>query len=164
MAFDPTGEEWRPVVGYEGLYEVSSLGRVRRMLKRGRAPKTLVPVLRGGRYRVSLCREGVSTQAKIAHLVAAAFHGPRPDGFDVAHNDGDALNDSASNLRYATRRENIRDKYEHGTMGLKLDPDKVRAIRSAGSVMRHRDVAREFGISQVMVSRIVRRASWGCVE
>lgn len=49
-------------------------------------------------------------------LVCEAFHGPRRLGLEVAHNDGNRLNASATNLRWATRLANIADKWLHGTM------------------------------------------------
>ena len=48
-------------------------------------------------------------------LVALAFLGTRPDGFDVRHLDGDRLNCALANLAYGTRSENQRDKRRHGT-------------------------------------------------
>ncbi|MDX3713446.1 HNH endonuclease signature motif containing protein [Streptomyces europaeiscabiei] len=48
-------------------------------------------------------------------IVAAAFLGPRPDGHDVRHLDGNPLNSALSNLSYGTRSENELDKARHGT-------------------------------------------------
>jgi hypothetical protein len=48
-------------------------------------------------------------------LVAHAFIGPRPDGLDVCHNDGDRANNQPSNLRYDTRKGNLADRNQHGT-------------------------------------------------
>lgn len=167
MAFDPTGEEWRPVVGYEGVYEVSNLGRVRRATDRrgGRSSGSFLALhIRRGRNRANLGRDGVVKKVMVAHLVAAAFLGPCPEGCEVAHNDGNSANDNVCNLRYATRLENVHDKYKHGTMGRKLDPDKVRVIRALIGEATQREIAKTFGISQTMVSFIQRGVSWGVVK
>jgi NUMOD4 motif len=109
-------EDWRPVPGYEGLYEVSRNGDVRSIPR----PSTAGGIMRPGRtkkgYRhVALCKNGRQKTWKVATLVAAAFIGSRPVGLDVCHNDGDSGNDCAGNLRYDTRGGNIADQVLHGT-------------------------------------------------
>lgn len=103
-------------------YEVSDLGNVRSLdrtvvRRNGSAytvqGKQLTPnITLTGYARVSL---GKGNLHLVHHLVAAAFIGPRPDGHDVCHNDGDRLNNAAANLRYDTRRGNLLDKRKHGT-------------------------------------------------
>lgn len=104
-------EEWRPVAGHEGVYEVSSAGRVRslpRIDARGhlRKGKYLRP-LYGDRYPIcALYVHGIRKPIKIHRLVALAFV-PNPDGKpEVNHIDGNTCNASAENLEWVTRREN----------------------------------------------------------
>lgn len=113
-------EEWRPVVGREGAYEVSSLGRVRsldRWVERSHGHgmrikgRVLRKVLSDGYYRVGL---GQQTYGRIHTLVAEAFLGPRPDRADVRHLNGDPLDNRATNLAYGTRTENLLDAVAHG--------------------------------------------------
>lgn len=121
-------EEWRPIPGYEGVYEVSSTGGVRTiarpMQRRNGRPypvraQTRKPVPnRYGYMTVRLCHNGVDTPHEIHALVALAFIGPRPAGMDVRHLDGNKLNNTAANLRYGTRSENIIDAVTHGTHGM----------------------------------------------
>lgn len=110
-------EQWRPVVGYEGLYEVSDLGRVRSLPRYGTIGKLLKPgtAKRGGYLYVNLCRDGRPLNRTIHVLVAEAFLGPRPEGFDVRHLDGNRLNCARANLAYGTRSENNLDAVRHGT-------------------------------------------------
>lgn len=62
-----------------------------------------------------LCFEG-SRRGKAGHsLVAEAFIGTRPEGFEVCHNDGNPANNHVSNLRYGTRSENVLDEVSHET-------------------------------------------------
>ena len=119
-------EVWRPVPGWESLYEVSDLGRVRSFdrpvvqLSRSGNPvtvvykaKVLTPRSGGGRkvsdrYRmVSLAKNNKPVNVYIHHLVAAAFLGPKPEGAEVNHKDCDKTNNALSNLEYVSRDENI---------------------------------------------------------
>jgi len=110
--------EWRPVVGYEGLYEVSDGGDVRRVAAgrgthAGRILKPSPDPL--GRPRVNLSRAGIVRTAFIHRLVALAFIGePRP-GEEVCHGDGDNQNNSVGNLRWDTHYANHLDSVSHGT-------------------------------------------------
>jgi hypothetical protein len=108
-------EEWRPACGFEGFYEVSSSGRVRSLPRRNTAGRILRPgVTRYGHQHVSLWVNGVGTSRFVHQLVAAAFLGPRPEGLQVRHWDGDGSNNSVGNLRYGTQSENEQDKVRHG--------------------------------------------------
>lgn len=109
-------EEWRPVVGYEGLYEVSNLGRVHGLPRKNVPNGHMMRAARNSRgyYTLSLSVEGVKRSHTLHSLVAAAFLGPRPDGLDVLHGDGNPANNAASNLRYGTVSENNYDSVAHG--------------------------------------------------
>lgn len=128
-------ENWKPVVGYEGLYEVSDLGRVRRldtvveMPPSRRHPDGWTRTVRGGVLRpgkfmqtlhthylsVALCREGRQKTFGVHILVCAAFHGPKPFAkAEVRHLDGDGENNTPDNLRWGTHAENMRDITRHG--------------------------------------------------
>jgi NUMOD4 motif/HNH endonuclease len=117
---DNTAERWKPVVGYEGYYEVSDLGRVRSLRHRwGPRPVPLVlkPQSRpSGHLHVSLYgySKNGSTQA-IHHLVLEAFVSPCPEGFEGCHGDGDPANNALGNLRWDTRSANVQDALRHGT-------------------------------------------------
>lgn len=105
-----SAERWLPVVGWEGLYEVSDHGRVKRVLAAfGTRPgKLLRPGLCRGYPIVGLCREGRATSRTVHQLVAEAFIGPRGQGMEVDHADGDRSNNNVANLEYVSGLENIR--------------------------------------------------------
>lgn len=115
-------EVWREIQSHVGLYEASSLGRIRglnRVLNPGRRWTGRVlkaSVNRHGYARVSLCKGGVTTALTVHGLVCRAFHGPRPPGMEVAHGDGVKLNNQSSNLRWATHADNEADKRLHGSV------------------------------------------------
>lgn len=163
-------EIWKPIVGYEGLYSVSNLGRVRseeRMVRcntshRKIRQRILVPKFRKGKYFfVSLAKEN-SVKPKSIHVaVAEAFIGPRPEGFHVCHFDGCKYNNSLNNLRYDTASANFADRVRHGrgpifrgenAISAKHSDAKVAAIRSATGSQSQ--IAKEFGVSQSYVSAV----------
>lgn len=105
---------WRPVSGWEGMYEVSHDGQVRSVrtgivLRQSSLPK--------GYRQVCLQQrpQGRKETALVHALVMAAFVGPRPPGMQTRHLDGDPSNNHVSNLRYGTQADNNRDAVRHGT-------------------------------------------------
>lgn len=122
-----TIEEWRPVVGYAGFYEVSNQGRVRSLPRTAaRRVKGAVPV-RGrilSTYRnkgypaVKLTVGGTGRRAQVHVLVCEAWHGPRPTGAECRHLDDNKLNVSPDNLQWGTRSENMLDRLRNG-----IDPN-----------------------------------------
>jgi hypothetical protein len=101
------GETWRDIPGFPD-YQASTAGRVR-SFRRGRPHVLSTKTADGSYLHVALRREGKSHQLKVASLVALTFLGPRPDGMQVCHGDGNKRNDALENLRYDTQSENNRD-------------------------------------------------------
>ena len=179
-------EEWRDVVGYEGVYSVSSLGRVRRDLggyTNAKAGRVLKPGTdRNGYLTVVLCRFGVTLDRKVHLLVATSFIGPRPQGYVINHKDGVKLTNRPFNLEYCTNEENMRHAAEHGLMSsgkrhgdftrpntprgernhkAKLTVSKVLEIRfkHANGQSKH-SLAREYKVSRPNITSIIRRETW----
>lgn len=169
-------ERWLPVVGYEGLYSVSDLGRVRseaRMVRHstgGGFKRINARVMRvmndgNGYPKVSLCRAGTVRNARPHQLVARAFLGECPDGMEVAHNDGVRSNVALTNLRYDTRLGNHADRRRHGTLGqgssngcAKLTEAEALEVRNSPALLR--ELSDRFGISQTTASRIRLGRNW----
>ena len=173
-------ERWLPVVGYEGLYEVSNRGRVRslhRIVKhcRDKGEKRIkgrmMALIKNQGYRtVKLHKDGEGKHFKVHRLVAAAFIGPCPEGQEVLHGIAGILNNSVENLRYGTHSENMHDKKRDGTQPdwrgerghfSKLTEQKVLRIRellSAG--VTQKEIAAQFSIHKDYVSHIKRRVTW----
>lgn len=110
-------EEWRPVVGYEGVYAVSSSGRVMRVAAGAgtRVGTILKPKpQKSGHLSVGLCVNGVKTRHRVHRLVATAFI-PNPDNLPfVLHWDDDPENNSVENLRWGTPQQNTDDIKRNG--------------------------------------------------
>lgn len=124
-------EEWRPVVGYEGIYDISSHGRVRRIGKaartgRGRGGgaqigRVLKPQPNGGYRQVYLWRDGKQKPRLVHCLVAEAFIGPVPPGHEVNHCDGNKTHNWIGNLEYLTRSKNLEHAYRTGLRLVTID-------------------------------------------
>jgi hypothetical protein len=121
-AFDK--ESWKPVVGYEGLYEVSDMGRVRSLPRevptnRGAtriSPGRVLALANGHTYlMVSLSKAGSVVQRPVHRLVAMAFHGNPFNCKFVRHLNGQPHDNRAANLLFGTPTENEADKRLHGT-------------------------------------------------
>jgi hypothetical protein len=112
-------EEWRPVIGHEGRYAVSSLGRVRSESHGKhihRASLVLRPHTARGYYIITLSkgRRGLRVSPTVHKLVATAFLGTRPSENQINHIDGNRLNNRASNLEYVTPSENMLHAFRLG--------------------------------------------------
>lgn len=106
-----TEERWLPVVGYEGRYEVSDLGRVRERTGFGLVfMKPLTP-LPSGHLRFSVSGMGKPRGQRYVHrAVLEAFVGPCPPGMECCHWDDDPANNRLENLRWDTPSGNARDR------------------------------------------------------
>lgn len=119
-------ENWLPVPGYEGAYEVSDLGYVRSLERRVRlvtrqAGETtrLVRerILRPGSTRSGHVSVAIGKgNSRLVHqLVLEAFIGPRPEDCEVLHLNHDPADNRLVNLKYGTRSENLKMDYAAGT-------------------------------------------------
>lgn len=119
-----TVEIWKPVVGGEGYYEVSSWGRVRsldRVVVRSNGRQLTVRgrILKPGTNKygypqVVLCVGGVEKTRTVHRLVAEAFIRPCRKGEVVMHADDNPLNNHLSNLSIGTQSENIQQCVDRG--------------------------------------------------
>ena len=117
-----TKEEWRPVIGYEGLYEVSNMGRVRNGEHRtGQHKPNIIMkqrVINGGYYGLTLYKDTKKKFHLIHRIVYEAFVGSIPvhdrqckgktdEVFEINHIDEDKSNNRVSNLELITKKQNI---------------------------------------------------------
>jgi hypothetical protein len=107
-------EVWKDICGYEGLYQVSNMGRVKRLFKDGKDR-----VLRGkkdkdGYIEVILSGKPIKKYCRLHRLVAEAFI-PNPFGkAEINHKDRDKQNNVVSNLEWVTASENVRHTFLTG--------------------------------------------------
>jgi hypothetical protein len=169
-------EIWKAVVGYEGQYEVSNLGRVRsvsRIASDGsrRRGYVLRPIAGGYRrqyHYVSLSRGSRAWVKQVHSLVLTAFVGPRKENEEACHGAAGPTDNRLSNLRWDTKKANSADAVAAGSIptgarhwNAKLSDgcvDRVRDMVRCG-VFQHR-IGDWFNVSQSQISRIVLGLRW----
>ena len=177
LSTSATGAEvWRPVPGYEGLYEISDLGRVRRIARDSigrRITQTrggvLSPTPRARGYlQVRPCRDGKARGLFVHRLVIEAFLGPFSPGEESNHKNGMHADNRLVNLEKVTHPENVRHAIITGLMQsqgehnpqAKLSEDDVRTIRRLAETVTVQELALRFLITPRAVRLILRRRTW----
>lgn len=171
-------EIWKPVSGWESLYEVSNLGRVRSLSRvvnskringvvsrRSIKGRLLKPhVNEDGYSLVSLCDNCHQKTSKIYRLVAEAFLS-KNDSPLVRHLDGNPANNVLSNLAWGTYAENKADQQRHGRVlvgtahhNCRLTADLVRLIRVSDKPSA--SLAREIGVRPSTIHSVRKRLTW----
>lgn len=171
-------EVWKDIVGYEGLYQISSLGRVKRLAGTRRSSRhSICPVKERilsphidsrGRIGYSLSKEGKQQEYKAAILLLTAFVGPRPKGMECCHYDDNSSNNTLSNLRWDTKANNIKDMFRNNKVNMhenhprhKLNWVQVNEIKCLlNTKMRVIDIARKFNIGWSTVWHIKLGHTW----
>lgn len=174
-------ENWLPVVGWETVYEVSDLGRVRRIKagKKSRGDRGKIGRLMGIRpdaynyAQVHLRDWPRDLTIKVHILVALAFLGAPPEGHEVNHKDGNRMNPRLDNLEYLTRGKNLEHAYRvlgrakvcmkgETNAKAKLSNEQVLDIRRRyiPRKVSQQSLADEFGVTQAMIGFIVRGENW----
>jgi NUMOD4 motif/HNH endonuclease len=172
-------EMWAAVPNFEGLYEVSTIGRIRsiaRVVQRTKGGVTRplsIPekMLSLGRHKfgypvVSLWKNNKGKTCTVHRLLAIAFI-PNPDNLpEVAHIDHDTSNCTKENLKWATHKSNIADsqvenRYEPQRKAkAKLTLDQVNEIRKLSSDVSNTALGAMFGVCQPTISNILCGKTW----
>ena len=175
---DDPPEVWRPVLGYEGLYSVSSHGRVRgeeRIVRHYMGgPKRLKQrVMRQklcrGYPQVQISQDGAQRFFYVHRLVAEAFLEPVPGADTINHKNGVKADNRVSNLEMLSIADNVRHSVRTGLRVSPAGEDHYRAILTNDEVldMRRRapdtkyvDLAAEYGISVSLATSIITGKRW----
>lgn len=164
-------EKWKPVVDFEGAYEVSDYGRIRSLdrivkcrggaekVNRGRIKKLSTNC--GGYPIVNLCKMGRCKVFFLHVLILESFVGPRPEGYQACHRDGVRANSTLVNLRWGSVSSNFLDRVTHGTdfagernPQAKITNVQAHEVKFADGYQK--DIAARYGITQQTVSDIKR--------
>ena len=172
-------EIWKPVVGYEGYYDVSSQGRVRsveRLTIRSDGSALTIPQAikkqhlnkRDQYLQVGLCRDGRSKTYRVHVLVANAFL-ERPAGdVEVCHGYLGSMVNAVNNLRWDTHHANVSDAIRQGTFcrGQRRPQSKLTDAIVSTARIRHAagesalSIASEFGVHWTTMGRMLRGETW----
>lgn len=173
-------EVWKPVLGYETAYEVSSLGRVRSVDREvmNRWGTTCARkgqirahgVKREGYHFVNLCRKQRAKPMYVHRLVAIAFL-PNPDCLpQVNHRDGDKSNNAVENLEWCSKSENCQHALSAGlyesakgeaignSVFTEAQVSEIRSRWKNGEKQKH--LAAEYGVLPGTIHKIVHRQRW----
>lgn len=111
-------EIWKDIQGYEGIYQVSNLGRVKSLVYKNE--RILKPIIdKDDYFRVSLCKKGSKTIKLIHRLVVETFIGDIPKGMVVNHINSNRQNNFVDNLEIVTQFENVIHSINNGNFGCK---------------------------------------------
>lgn len=173
-------EQWRPVVGYEGFYDVSDRGCVRALHREGfrngrwgqayvKFPARLMKLstsTNGYKY-LKLNRPETGAVHHLVHrLVMGAFCG-EPKGLQVNHRDGDKANNELANLEYCTCTENLRHcidvlgKKRGESASSKVTETDIPVIRADARMLR--EIAADYGVTLQAIHFIKTRRNWAWV-
>lgn len=146
-------EVWVSVVGYDNLYQVSDLGR---LAKSGRILSQYQNPI-SGYMTAHLIRKTVNVHV----IVAAAFLGNRPHGFDVNHIDGNKTNNRRINIEYVSRSQNMVHAHKLRLPNSSvLTPDQVTQIRELRPTHSLRQLAVIFGVSRGTITFVTTGKTW----
>lgn len=158
-------ETWKKIVDVQD-YEVSDLGRVRSIKKNRKL--VLKPQKHTGGYRiVTFWRNGVATVHLVHKLVLTVFIGPRPEGQQACHGNGDKADNRLLNLRWDTPAANQADRILHGTRfgrsrapgSRRVTPEIITRVRSAIEI-NISAVARDLKLPRTTVADIVNHRTY----
>ncbi len=143
-------EIWKDIVGYEGLYQVSNLGRVKSLYNYKRnGTNILTPRLKKGYYTVGLRKNGKRNWRGVHRLIAQAFI-PNPNNYPcVNHKDENKLNNVLENLEwctikynncYGTRIERVTEKTGKKVLQFDLKGNYIREYKSLEEAARMNNI------------------------
>lgn len=175
-------EIWKDINGYNGMYQVSNLGRVKSLdRKRYCGHKNSEPQLikgrilkqrydRAGYIRVKLSKNSTSKLVTLHRLLAVNFIDNPYNKPNVNHIDGDKSNNSLDNLEWCTQKENVQHSFKTGLSKArkgeknnlsKLKENDIKEIRKLHrQKMTQTEISKMFNVSIANISEIVNYKTW----
>lgn len=162
-------EKWLPVVGYEGLYEVSNTGKVKKINKK-RKDRILNPyITKFGYFRVGLTKNNHIIQYFVHRLVASAFIPNTYNKPYINHIDNVRTNNNVNNIEWCTPKENMRHAFITGSRGggekathAKLKKEDALAIKE--SKLSQKVLAHKYKVHATTVSDIQKGKTWANLQ
>ena len=149
-------EEWRPVKGYEGLYEVSNMGRVKSL----HASQSIImkqATKNDGYVQVNLSKDGVPSKKYVHRLVATAFV-RNPNNYEfVNHKDGNKKNNTVDNLEWCTSSYNMRHAYRNGLTNGDVQKKSVILYKRCNEYKSITEAAKALSVPLYTLSKAIHR-------
>jgi hypothetical protein len=179
----PQEPVWRPVVGFEGRYEISDAGDVRSLdrvatytrrdqysgrdltVERHHRGRMLRPAPSDSGHLSVVVGRG-NTRA-IHIMVLEAFVGPAPNGAEGRHLDGDPSHNAVDNLSWGTRSESVVSALKRGRaprgsskFNAKLSEQQIPSIRAAMATDSYAEIARRHGVTEATIRQVRDGKTW----
>lgn len=167
---------WKPISGFEGLYEVSTTGEVRSMITTSSRRKgTIKPHVKNGYLAITLYSKGKLKHFYIHRLVANAFIPTQEGKKEVNHIDCNKFNNCVENLEWCNRKQNLKHSYDNGLKrqgenhgGHKLTEAEVLQIRKeyVKGDKEHslHALGKKYGVNWCTIQAIIKRRLWKHLE
>lgn len=183
MKMEDMAEYWKDIEGYEGIYQVSTLGKIKALpvskkygrFEQKRKETILKPSIdKRGYHSVSLQKDGITKYCSVHRIVAEAFILNIENKPTTNHIDGDKSNNSVYNLEWATHKEQINHADKNGLRNIRGENSAVaRATNEAVEYIRKnhwsdlkaqksntQELCDKFAISKTTIYNILRNRSW----
>ena len=159
-------EIWKDVIGYEGYYKASNLGRVKSLDRISNSnggefikkEKMLKPSVNKGYLQVHLWGDSIKEVKKIHRIVAIAFIENNENKPQINHKDGNKENNHVNNLEWCSNSENQKHAYANGLKDAKFSSKRVKQYSKDGEYIRifesARSAGREMNTDHSMISRV----------
>jgi len=178
-------EIFKDIPGYEGIYQVSNLGRVKSLTR-----KVNSPIIKKHGYRtvksqimkpwtngltehqiVSLSKNNKKTNCPVHQLVLLTFVSPPPLNMEVRHLDDNPKNNHISNLAYGTHKQNFQDAIRNNKTPKgernghsKLKEHEVKNIRKLKNIMSTSEIANKYNVSNGCINDILKNKRWSWLK
>lgn len=159
---------WKPITGFEGLYDVSETGCIRN----ARTLKILKPNKIGKGYLIVHLKKDGKRYARYVHRLTAEAYVPNPHNHPVVnHDDGNKENCHYTNLIWSTYSENNQHAYDtglklrgEGQYKAILTEENVREIKRLGKYATFQEIADKYGVSKATIRDVLIGKTWRTIS
>jgi hypothetical protein len=163
-------EVWKDIKDFEGLYQVSNLGNVKRLKSKGVLNERLIgsSIDRYGYVKRVLCKNGKMFHFTEHRLVGVTFIDNPENKSTINHINGIKTDNTVENLEWSTNLENKQHAIKTGLTNLKginhgrckLTEEQVLEIKKIGFSQTRMSLSKKYGVARITISRIIKKENW----
>ena len=168
-------EQWKDILGYEGLYKISNKGRVKslsRKYKHRNGYRTVNESIRtlsknkDGYMQLALSKEGNKISYGVHRLMAIAFIPNQKNKRTVNHINGDKVDNRIENIEWASDKENIHHACINGLRHSKLTINEVKEIKELlkEKKLKQYEIAKLYGVTKWNITKINTGKHWSYIK